>query len=84
MGHWAWLEGLASSLGCFTLQRQKGDDILRQTELEASAIEGRAAETSVELERAGKHLINLEMKAMTLQAKLNELDKVRATFVHLQ
>ena len=50
---------------------------LRQAGEDAGIIEQRAAETSVELIRAGNQLINLEIKEKALNEKQKQINKVR-------
>ena len=48
-----------------------------RAEEDAGIIEQRAAETSVELIRAGNQLINLEIKEKALNEKQKQINKVR-------
>ena len=50
---------------------------LMRAEEDAGIIEQRAAETSVELIRAGNQLINLEIKEKALNEKQKQINKVR-------
>lgn len=49
---------------------------LRRAEEDAGIIEQRAAETSVELIRAGNQLINLEIKEKALSERQDHMNKV--------
>ena len=50
---------------------------LRRAEEDAGIIEQRAAETSVELIRAGNQLIDLEIKEKALNEHQKQINKVR-------
>lgn len=56
-------------------KRKIADGRLKRAEEDAGIIEQRAAETSVELIRAGNQLINLEIKEKALMQKQDHIDK---------
>lgn len=61
----------------FLRKRKMAEGRLRQAEEDAGIIEQRAAETSVELIRAGNQLINLEIKEKALNEQQKQMNKVR-------
>ena len=63
-------------------QRKIADGRLKRAEEDAGIIEQRAAETSVELIRAGNQLINLEIKEKALMQKQDHIDKVSGSLFY--